>query len=98
MDAYKRILDAKNQYDQHFIKVLIDKVGFFPNGSFVQLNTKETGRVIKQNSGAPLRPIVKIIYGADGTWLAEEEAKIVNLAKHPTLHVKGCFLEDAKKC
>jgi HD-GYP domain-containing protein (c-di-GMP phosphodiesterase class II) len=97
MDVYKRIFDAKTKYDQNFIKILVDRVGFFPNGSFVQLNTKEVGKVVRQNPRSPLRPIVRIIFAEDGQKLYEEDIKEVNLIKYPTIYVKKCFLEESEK-
>ncbi|MBI5873386.1 MAG: HD domain-containing protein [Candidatus Omnitrophica bacterium] len=97
MDVYKRIFEQKNKYDQAFIKILVDRVGFFPNGSFVQLNTREVGKVIRQNLRSPLRPVAKIIYAEDGRQLYDEEAKEINLTKYPTIHVKKCFLEESEK-
>ncbi len=95
MEVYKRIFDAKNKYDQRIIKVMADKIGFFPNGSYVQLNTKEVGRVIAQNQRSPLRPVVRILFGQDGERLDESKTKEMNLLKYPTLHVKRCFLEES---
>ncbi|MEK7849671.1 MAG: HD domain-containing phosphohydrolase [Candidatus Omnitrophota bacterium] len=97
MEVYKRIFDAKNKYDQKVIKALVDKIGFFPNGSYVQLNTKEIGRVIRQSPRSPLRPMVRIVYGVDGERLDESKVKEANLLKFPTIHVKKCFLEDSEK-
>ncbi|MFH0940415.1 MAG: HD domain-containing phosphohydrolase [Candidatus Omnitrophota bacterium] len=97
MEVYKRIFDAKNKYDQKVIKALVDKIGFFPNGSYVELNTKEIGRVIRQSPRSPLRPMVRIVYGVDGERLDESKVKEANLLKFPTIHVKKCFLENSEK-
>ncbi len=93
-DVFKRILDSKSKFDQNLIKVLVDKIGFFPNGSFVQLNTMEVAKVVRQTPKSPLRPVVRIIVGSDGVRLQEDETKEVSLAKYPTLHIKRCFLEE----
>lgn len=94
MEVYKRIFEAKNKYDQTMIKVLVDRIGFFPNGSLVQLNTKEVARVMSQNQGSPLRPVIQIVFGPDGERLFDEEIKEVNLVKFPTVHIKKCFLDE----
>ena len=96
-DVYKKIFDAKSKYDHNFIKILVDRIGFFPDGSFVQLNTKEVGKVVRQNPHSPLRPIVRIVYAEDGQNLYEEDTKEVNLIKYPTIYVKKCFLEESEK-
>lgn len=93
-EVYKRIFDAKEKFDPSYIKALVDRLGFFPNGSFVQLNTKEVARVIAQNKKSPLRPMVRILFAENGRKLFEDEAKDVNLIKFPTLHVLTCFLQE----
>jgi len=93
-DVYKRIFAAKQKYDPAFIKALIQRLGFFPNGSFIQLNTKEVGRVMVQNRHSPLRPVVQILFDEGGQRLYDEDIKDVNLMKYPTLHIVKCFLEE----
>lgn len=95
MEAYKRIFDAKSKYDQVSIKALVDRIGFFPVGTWVQLNTKERAKVVRQNKKAPLRPIIRLEYGSDDHKLESHEIKEVNLVQYPTLHVKRCFLDEA---
>jgi HD-GYP domain-containing protein (c-di-GMP phosphodiesterase class II) len=97
MEVYKRIFDAKNKYDQNYIKVLVDRIGFFPTGTFVQLNTKEVGKVMRQNPKSPLRPAVKVLYSPDGVRLEDYEVKELNLLKFPTIHIKKCFLEENQR-
>jgi len=95
MEVYKNIFAAKQKYDPIFIKVLVDRLGFFPNGSFIQLNTKEVGRVIAQNPRSPLRPVVQILFNESGKRLDDVDVMDVSLVKYPTLHVAKCFLEEA---
>jgi HD-GYP domain-containing protein (c-di-GMP phosphodiesterase class II) len=94
-EVYKRIFDAKEKFDQSYIKVLVERLGFFPNGSFVQLNTKEVARVIAQNRKSPLRPVVRILFAENGRKLFDDETKDVDLLRFPTLHVLKCFLQEA---
>lgn len=96
-DVYKEIFDAKAKYDQNFIKILVERVGFFPNGFFVQLNTKEVGKVVRQNPRSPLRPIVRIVYAEDVQKPHEGDSKEIDLMKYPTIYVKKCFLEESEK-
>ena len=95
MEVYKRIFAAKQKYDPAFIKVLVDRLGFFPNGAFIQLNTKEVGRVVAQNRRSPLRPVIRLLFDEGGRRLYDDDSKDVNLMKYPTLHVVKCFLEEA---
>jgi|GEM_PF-2749787 len=95
MEVYKRIIAAKEKYDPALIKVLVDRLGFFPNGAFIQLNTKEVARVIGQNRRSPLRPVVQILFDETGRRLPDGDIKDVNMLKYPTLHVLRCFLMEA---
>jgi HD-GYP domain-containing protein (c-di-GMP phosphodiesterase class II) len=97
MEVYKRIFDAKSKFDQDMIKVLVERIGFFPNGSFIQLNTKEIGRVIAQNHKSPLRPMIRLLFDENEKRLYDEQVKDVNMVKYPTLHIVKCFLGDARE-
>ncbi|MGE5279491.1 MAG: HD-GYP domain-containing protein [Deltaproteobacteria bacterium] len=94
MDVYKDIFATKHKYDAALIKVLIDRLGFFPTGSYIQLNSKEVGRVVGQNHRSPLRPIARILWDEAGRRLSEDDIKDVDLMRYPTLHVVRCFLEE----
>jgi len=85
-DALKEMLKRKEHYDQKFLKVLIDRIGIYPIGSWVQLSTNEIGQVININKNSPLRPVVNIAYDPQGKRSPEE--KVLDLLKYPTLFVK----------
>ncbi len=85
-ETIQEILKSKNAYDPKLIKVLINKIGIFPIGSLVELNTKELARVISLNSNNVLRPVVRIITNANGEECAEE--KMVNLAAEPAIWIR----------
>jgi len=53
---------ADTEFSQKVLKRLIRKIGIYPVGTFVLLNTQEVAEVIKNNENFPLRPVVKIIY------------------------------------
>lgn len=85
-ETIQEILKNKSAYDPKMIKVLINKIGIFPIGSLVELNTKELARVVSLNPSNILRPIVKIITNANGEECTEE--KQVNLASEPAIWIK----------
>lgn len=84
--AIQDILANKKAFEYKLIKTLIESIGLFPIGSFVELNTKEVAQVIKPNRKIPLRPVVKILYGA-GIYKGEK-VRNVDLANHPTIWIK----------
>ena len=86
LEAVQEILNNKEKFEQAVIKVLIEKVGIFPIGSFIKLSTKETAQVIRLNKGKPLRPIIKIVLDAEGKKLSGD--KMLDLSQHPTIYIK----------
>lgn len=86
IEALQKILKDKKAFKRKLIKILIERIGIFPIGSFVELSTKWIGQVIKLNREVPLRPVIKIIYEADGE--RPEETKIVDLITQPNVHIR----------
>lgn len=79
------------RYDASFLKALIERLGMFPVGTWVELNSGEIGRVVARNEASPLRPVVDLLLGADRKLL--KEAKHVDLGEVHTLYVKAPFDE-----
>lgn len=87
LDAIKIVLSNKYAFVHRVVKVLIEKIGIFPVGSFIQLSTKEIGQVLRSNPELPLRPVVNIIFDSSGRKL--EPARQINLADSPTVYILG---------
>lgn len=87
LEAVREVLNNKEQFEYKLIKVLIERLGAFPVGSFVKLNNKEIAQVVKTNRSIPLRPILKILYGSDGELL--KETRILDLSSQPTIYIKS---------
>ncbi|MBU0549646.1 MAG: HD domain-containing protein [Candidatus Omnitrophica bacterium] len=85
LEAIKMILGSKKTFDNKLVKVLIEEIGIFPMGTFVRLNTKEIGEVIKGNAALPLRPLVKIQLDSSGRRL--NSTRQINLADSPTVYI-----------
>lgn len=79
-EAMRRILEeGGKKFEEGALRLLIDRVGIFPIGSWVRLTSKEIARVIAANPGQPLRPRVKVLFDEKGRPL--EETYSVDLAK-----------------
>ena len=91
LEAIKTILNNKSAFERNIIKVLIERIGIFPVGMLVRLNTKETALVIKDNLKSPLRPVVNILLDAGGKKL--NEPRQVDLAENPVIYIKECLKE-----
>lgn len=88
IEAMKSILGMKNAFDPKLVKALIERVGVFPVGVFVRLNTKEVGMVVENNTKLPFRPVVSIMYDPDGRKI--KEPKLVNLAGNSVIFIEEC--------
>ena len=84
--AINAVLNGKNGFDPRAIKMLIERVGIFPEGTRIRLNTRETGIVIKVNPLSPLRPVVSVLTDPQGNDLAEP--KEINLCKNYLIHIE----------
>jgi HD-GYP domain-containing protein (c-di-GMP phosphodiesterase class II) len=95
-EAIKEIISTdKNLFDSNLIKVLINRLGFYPVGSWVELNTGEIGKVISSTEDMPLRPVVNIIFTGGGEKI--EEKKIVNLGRQYNLYIKNSIPDEELK-
>jgi hypothetical protein len=56
-------------------------VGFYPNGSIVELSDRSVCKVIQQNDGYPLNPKVNVIVDANGN---HQTSAIVDLSQTST--------------
>ncbi len=88
LEMLSEILSGKEAFHHKLIKVLIERLGVFPVGTLVRLNTREVGIVLKTNPDSPLRPVVEILYDTDGREL--KEAKQVDLSKNAVLYIEEC--------
>lgn len=61
LDAFKLIVKNKIQFNPRVMKAFLERIGIYPKGATVELNTKEVAKVIKQNYRMPLSPVVKVL-------------------------------------
>lgn len=91
-EVIQTLLRDKHSFEHNLIKVLIQKIGIFTIGNFVQLNTKEIGVVARINDGLPMRPVVKIIYDRENKKL--DHTKVVDLANQHTIYIKRELIDN----
>lgn len=87
-EALKEIaLGRKEAYDSRVTKALIEKIGIYPVGTMIELDTGEIARVEKINERYPLCPLVRVEskYGRDGRL---QEPYHIDLAEHPSVYIK----------
>ncbi|MBI4712649.1 MAG: hypothetical protein HY762_05030 [Planctomycetes bacterium] len=60
--AIKELIEtAAEQFDKEVLKVLVKRIGIYPVGTWVKLNTGEVARVVRVNEMFPLRPNVMVM-------------------------------------
>jgi HD-GYP domain-containing protein (c-di-GMP phosphodiesterase class II) len=92
-DALQELIEMRGDYFHPlYIKALMNAVTVFPLGSWVQLNTGETGVVRSTNAKNLMRPVVEIIWNIHGERLEHE--KKVDLAESPYLFINKPLYED----
>lgn len=62
---------AGTLYEQDLLEVFRDRIAVYPVGVTVKLNTGEIGVVVDLNAMMPQRPIVRILYDAEGQALKQ---------------------------
>ena len=71
------------------VKMLLEELTLYPEGSWVELNSREIGKVVKLNADMPLRPVLEIVTGT---------RKIMDLSKNMLIYVvKSLTGEEVKK-
>lgn len=87
-EAIRELLSINSTgfFEPPILKTLINAIGLYPIGSWVELNTGEIAKVISSNEDAPLRPKVNIIFGANKERLLE--MKSVDLLIRSNLFIK----------
>jgi putative nucleotidyltransferase with HDIG domain len=66
-----------------------EMIGLYPVGSMVRLSTNEVGVVTEINPTSHDRPVLKVLYGADGAKLDEEVTMDLTEAAHKDTHIVG---------
>lgn len=94
-ETLKTIIKSDKSFDRRLVKILLEELSLYPRGTWVQLSTKEIGRVIKINKGMLLRPRVKIFMNWQGRPLDEE--RTVDLSKKSLIYITRPLTEEEAK-
>lgn len=88
-DTINAILSNKGAFSARVTKALLERIGVYPAGTRVRLNTKELAVVMCVNPGSPLRPVVAVIADAQGNPLTA--LKEINLLKNYLVYIEECL-------
>ncbi len=85
LEAIKIILREKNLFNPRITKAFLEKIGLYPKGTFVELNTKEIAQVINQNRQMPSCPYIRVVYDYEGRKL--DKSKEIDLSKNTKIYI-----------
>jgi HD-GYP domain-containing protein (c-di-GMP phosphodiesterase class II) len=92
-EAIKEMLySGSASFDAKILKVLIDKIGIYPIGSWVELNSNEIGKVINVNDEFPLKPVINLLFDSSRSRLAE--TRLIDLSRQTNLFIKRPLSDD----
>jgi HD-GYP domain-containing protein (c-di-GMP phosphodiesterase class II) len=90
--AMKEIIrNSKGLFPTPIIKNLVNQLSMFPVKSYVRLNNGSIGMVVRANSLWPLKPVVSLIYDAQGR--KESGGRTVDLSENRLLYIKDVISE-----
>jgi HD-GYP domain-containing protein (c-di-GMP phosphodiesterase class II) len=91
--AIKILVEGTDKlFDRRLIKALVNELSLYPRGSFVRLNTNESGIVEHTNPQAPLRPIILITH--DASFQKLPEPRRVDLLTQPLISIKELAAQE----
>lgn len=85
------VSQAGIRFDRSIVKVFIESVAVYPNGTTVLTNEGEIGIVLRQNAKFPARPVIRMIIDKNGVkykeWVEKDLTKILTLFIKDTVEV-----------
>lgn len=87
-EAVKELLKINTTmfFEPRILKVFINRIGLYPVGCWVELNTGEIGKVIFSNEDSPLRPKVNIVFSPEKKKLPQ--SRLMDLSRHTNVYIK----------
>lgn len=85
LGALKVIIEKEKIFSKRLIKVFMERVGLYPRGTFVELNTKEIGIVIGQSNRMPSCPVVRVVYNNHGE--KTDQKRTIDLSKGTRIYI-----------
>ena len=94
-DTLASVVSSDELFDRNLIEILLKELTLYPKGSWVQLSTKEIGKVVTVNKETLLRPMVKVFFDWSGNPI--KELKEVDLSKNSAIYVLRPLTEEEIK-
>ena len=85
-DAIKYIVEkCKGQFPSEIRKVFLNQISLFPVNTYVRLNSKSIGRVLRTDKDQLLRPTIELLYDSAGKRMGKGE--LIQLSENPLLYI-----------
>lgn len=91
-ETVQEILQGKSLFDENCLRALLENVAFYPKDTWVKLSTGDIGKVVSENKGMPLRPVIKIYSEPDGERVYDEHC--IDLKTATAIFIKQVLLEE----
>lgn len=87
-EAIKELLGTNSSglFKPLILKILINRIGLYPIGSWVELNTGEIAKVVSSNGDSPLRPKINVVFSSEKEKL--DQLKSIDLFQHTNIFIK----------
>ena len=82
---YRQVTPFKDTFKVKIVKAFIERIGIYPLGTSVELNTKEVAQVIRQNDRMPASPVVRVVYDPQGDKI--EKVRYIDLSKGTKIYI-----------
>ncbi|MDO9528604.1 MAG: HD domain-containing phosphohydrolase [Syntrophales bacterium] len=86
------ILSKNLMFSPKIIKAFIKEISLYPIGSYVTLNNKAVGMVVRTDEKNPMKPIVRLLF--DGKGNAPTEEVIIKLSENPLIYIVDGVSEE----
>ena len=91
--SVKELIWSKNlMFSSKIIKAFIKEISLYPTGSYIKLNNKAVGLVIRTNEENPVKPVIRLLFDGNGNAVTEET--IIKLNESPMLYILGSISEE----
>lgn len=92
------IQNSGAQFDANLVRLFIQQIAIYPNGSMVRLSDGKLAIVTEQNKRVPLRPNIRVIADADGTALVPYDLDLMEVLSitiiESEIEIEKSFLES----
>ncbi len=79
-------------FSSKIIKAFIKEISLYPTGSYVILNNKALGMVIRTSKENPMKPVVRLLFDGNGNAVTED--KTIKLSESPLLYIADSISKE----